>query len=138
MDKVYYVYRHLCPDGRAYIGVSTNPKRRWEAHGCNYKGHPIFYAAIARFGWENIQHKILFRCADKKSARDKEKKLANYYQYYSLSLNAGNGHSHPCSERSKKAVSEMRKRTTVSESTREKIREANKKRVGKKHNIFRL
>ena len=24
MSKLYYVYRHLCPDGSAYIGVTTN------------------------------------------------------------------------------------------------------------------
>lgn len=48
MSKLYYVYRHLCPDGIAYIGMTTNPKRRWEANGCNY------YISRIKFKWWEI------------------------------------------------------------------------------------
>lgn len=138
MDKVYYVYRHLCPNGKAYIGVTTNPKRRWEANGCNYQDHPLFWSAIELFGWNNIQHKILFQCKDKNIARTKEKKLANYYQYYNLSLNAGNGHSHSPSLKNKQNVAAMRRRTKMSEETKQKIREACIKRTGTKYFKHRL
>lgn len=138
MGKIYYVYRHLCPDGRAYIGVTSNPKRRWEANGCNYFDHPIFYDAIKMFGWKNIEHKILFSCLNKNIARIKEKKLAMYYQYYGLSLNAGNGHSHSPTESNRKKVAEMRKRTPMKEETKEKIRKACKQRKGTKYFKHRI
>ena len=133
MIKLYYVYRHLCPDGSAYIGMTTNPKRRWEANGCNYYDHPIFRDAIEKFGWKNIEHKILFTCSDKETARIKEKKIALYYQYYGLSLNAGDGHSHSPTKENRKKVSEMRKRTKMSDETKDKIRQAAKKRIGTKY-----
>jgi GTP-binding protein EngB required for normal cell division len=133
MNKTYYVYRHLCSDGRAYIGITTNPKRRWEANGCNYYDHPVFKEAIDLFGWENIEHKIIFSCSDKYKARDKEKKLAMYYQYYNLSLNAGNGHSHSPTLSTRQKVAEVRRKTTMTEETKEKIRQACKKRKGIKY-----
>lgn len=135
---MYFVYRHICPDGKAYVGVTTNPKRRWEANGCNYFDHPIFYAAIKNFGWNNIKHIISFSCEDKHIARIKEKKIAGYYQYYGLSLNAGNGHSHSPSEHNRQKVAEVRRKYIMSEETRHKIAEAMKRRVGTKYFKRRL
>lgn len=138
MDNNYYVYRHICPDGKVYVGVTTNPKRRWEAHGSNYFDHPIFCAAIKNFGWDNIKHIIAFSCADKDKARRKEKKLAEYYQYYGLSLNAGNGHSHSPSAQNRQKVAEARRKAVMSEETRRKIAKAIKRRVGTKYLKHRL
>lgn len=56
-----------------------------------------------------------------------------YYQYYGLSLNAGNGHSHSPTKENRKKVSEMRKRTKMSDETKDKIRQAAKKRIGTKY-----
>ena len=138
MDKLYYVYRHICPNNKVYVGVTTNPKRRWEANGCTYFDHPIFCSAIKEFGWKNIKHQIAFICKSKELARRKEIKLANYYSYYGLSLNAGNGHSHTPPLQNRQRVSEARKHYVMSEETRQKIGEACKRRVGTKYFKHRI
>ena len=120
------------------MGITTNPKKRWEANGYNYFDHPIFYAVIKKFGWNNIKHVIAFTCKNKQLARVKEMKIANHYQYYGLSLNAGNGQSHTPSLENRQKISEMRKNYIMSEETKRKIGEASKKRVGTKYFKHRL
>jgi len=58
---VHYLYRILLPDGRAYIGVSMRPERRFSDHcrADSYVG-----AAIRRHGAHNCEVQIL--CAGSK------------------------------------------------------------------------
>lgn len=55
--KKYWVYVHTCPNGKKYVGLTsqTDPEMRWQK-GRNYRGH--FYSAILKFGWNNIEHKV--------------------------------------------------------------------------------
>lgn len=133
MNRLYYVYIHICPDGKAYVGMTSNPKRRWEANGYNYLDHPIFADAIHQYGWNNILHLIVFTSNNKREARSKEAEIASYYYNHGISLNAGNGHSHSPSIENRRAVSIMRKNYHASEETRRKIAEGNKRRVGMKY-----
>lgn len=59
MRKLYIVYVHITPDGMHYYGVTSNIKHRWSGNGCMYK-HSSLYPYIEKFGWENIQHKVLY------------------------------------------------------------------------------
>lgn len=55
----YYVYRHVSPSGKSYIGITCQkPERRWREGG-GYKECTAFYNAIKKYGWENIKHEIL-------------------------------------------------------------------------------
>lgn len=57
---MYTVYKHTCPNGKVYIGITKQkPERRWGAHGCGYKENEYFYRAIQKYGWENIKHEII-------------------------------------------------------------------------------
>lgn len=56
-QKPYYIYIHTCPNRKVYIGLSKNPKQRWN-NGEGYKSNIDFYQDIKRFGWNNIQHEI--------------------------------------------------------------------------------
>lgn len=54
-----YIYKHIAPNGKSYIGQTYNePKLRW-ANGEGYKNSLYFYNAIKKYGWDNIKHKIL-------------------------------------------------------------------------------
>lgn len=68
-DKpTWTVYEHISPSGKKYIGITSNdPKIRW-ANGNGYKRNPHFWAAIEKYGWKNIQHRILFVGLQKKYA----------------------------------------------------------------------
>lgn len=57
---MYTVYKHTCPNGKVYIGITKQkPERRWGVNGCGYKENEYFYRAIQKYGWENIKHEII-------------------------------------------------------------------------------
>ena len=121
----YSVYKHTFPNGKVYIGItSLNPEKRWK----NGKGYTkknkngeyrqqLMARAVLKYGWDNIEHEILFNNLTKECAEQKEIDLISYYQSnkqdfgYNIS-NGGNTTG------------------TVSESTKQKLRDIN---LGKKH-----
>lgn len=60
MDNNYSVYQHVTPDNMYYFGQTNNIKRRWRNNGAEYKGTAL-QPYIEKFGWENIQHIVLFK-----------------------------------------------------------------------------
>lgn len=74
----YTVYKHTCPNGKVYIGITQqDPKNRW-LNGYGYKKQ-IFYRAVAKYGWENIKHEILYSDVTEKVAKEKEIELISIY-----------------------------------------------------------
>ena len=58
--KKYCVYKHSVPNGKVYIGItSMKPEHRWN-NGFGYIDNNYFWYDIVQFGWQNIQHEILF------------------------------------------------------------------------------
>lgn len=113
----YTVYMHIAPNNKKYIGITKqNVKRRWRGQGQGYKKNVLFYRAIKKYGWDNFEHKILFEHLTKESAEQKEIELINKYK----SNNPKYGYN---IENGGKTIG------TVSESTKEKLRQAN---LGKK------
>ena len=60
MENNYSVYQHVTPDGMYYFGATNNIKRRWRGNGCLYKTTAL-QPYIEKYGWDNIQHIVLFR-----------------------------------------------------------------------------
>ena len=60
MKKNYVVYQHVTPDGLYYFGQTQNVERRWRNNGAEYK-RTALQPYIEKFGWDNIQHIVLFR-----------------------------------------------------------------------------
>lgn len=67
MENNYSVYQHVTPDNMYYFGQTNNIKRRWEGNGKGYKGTAL-YPYIEKYGWENIQHIVLFKDQTKENA----------------------------------------------------------------------
>lgn len=85
------VYMHKSPSGKVYIGVTKrNLEIRW-ANGEGYKTCPIFYNAIKKYGWENIEHKLLFENLNDISAKLIEIDLIYYYKSINMSYNLTDG-----------------------------------------------
>lgn len=85
------VYMHKSPSGKVYIGVTKrNLEIRW-ANGEGYKTCPIFYNAIRKYGWENIEHKLLFENLNDISAKLIEIDLIYYYKSINMSYNLTDG-----------------------------------------------
>lgn len=76
----YSVYKHTSPSGKVYIGITAlNPIKRWGGQGQGYYGQ-VFYRAIKKYGWDNIQHEILYTGLPKWKAEQKEKELVAKYK----------------------------------------------------------
>lgn len=77
---MYCIYKHTFPNNKIYIGITAqNPARRW-AKGHGYKKQPCIYHAINKYGWESIQHEILFTGLNKEEAEKKEIELIAKYK----------------------------------------------------------
>lgn len=71
----YKVYIHIFPNKKVYIGMTCQePKERWK-RGKAYKENRHLYNAINKYGWENIEHKILFDNLEKRRGRVKRNKF---------------------------------------------------------------
>ena len=58
-NKKYTLYMHICPNDKKYIGITCqDPKHRW-SNGYGYRNNNHFFKAIQKYGWNNIEHKII-------------------------------------------------------------------------------
>lgn len=67
MEKKYVVYQHVTPNGMYYFGQTQNVEKRWRNNGAEYK-RTALQPYIEKYGWENIQHIVLFRDQTKENA----------------------------------------------------------------------
>lgn len=75
----YTVYKHTAPNGKVYIGITSQvPERRWN-NGSGYKTQPRFYNAIKKHGWENFKHEIISEGLEKEAACKMEQDLISSY-----------------------------------------------------------
>ena len=77
IKRRWCVYVHIFPNGKKYFGItSKTPNARWEnGTGYSQTNQPVMYNAIQKYGWENIEHKILFENLTLKEACAKEQEL---------------------------------------------------------------
>lgn len=70
---------HVFPNEKIYIGITANTlETRWH-NGLGYKNQPLVWRAIQKYGWENIEHKILFENLTQEEAYRKEIELIRKY-----------------------------------------------------------
>lgn len=130
----YTVYKHTSPDGRVYVGItSQKPTSRWQS-GNGYKGNSYFTRAINKYGWENFSHEILFENLSRDEAVKIEIELIAKYKSnqrkYGFNISSG-GESKSgttISQKQKDIISAASKGRIVSETTRKKLSIASKRR----------
>jgi len=82
---MYKVYTHWTPDGMVYVGVTSQKLyNRWKPSA--YKGKSLWFF-IEKFGWENIEHKVIFEFDNKEEALNKEDELIQYYRELGICIN---------------------------------------------------
>ena len=145
MDN-YKVYIHIFPNNKVYIGMTCQePKERWK-RGKAYKENRHLYNAINKYGWDNIEHKILFDNLEKEEAELKEIDLISKYKandsQYGYNIEYGGCHNGKTSEQTKRKISMANKgkrnspqtefkkghKTIFTKDMREKISRKNKGR----------
>lgn len=71
----YKVYQHVFPNGKSYIGITSQKLTdRWR-RGKGYSESTYVYKAIQKYGWDNIEHKVLYQDLSKEQAEQKEREL---------------------------------------------------------------
>lgn len=93
-EKPYYIYIHTCPNNKCYVGLSRNPKQRWN-NGKGYKNNKEFFDAINFYGWNNIKHEIVAKTYYGWLARGIEKELISKFKKYSKAYNIVNENKLP-------------------------------------------
>ena len=72
---------HVFPNGKRYIGITTQkPSHRWGPGGNGYKGQKHLWHAIRKYGWDNIEHIVLYTGLTKEEACRMEKRLIRKYR----------------------------------------------------------
>lgn len=129
--NLYCVYKHTAPNGKVYIGItSKNPCERWQ-NGHGYKSNIHFWNAIVKYGWDNFEHEIIFDGLTKEEACQKEIELIAEYKSNELNYGYNQSCGGECSTFGCKWTDEHKRKTSnslkghiVSETTRNKIRQA--------------
>lgn len=79
-EKKWCVYKHTAPNGKVYIGITSNIKQRWCAMGEQYHQCKRFYYAIRKYGWINISHEILHTDLSRIEAEELEIQYISKYR----------------------------------------------------------
>lgn len=76
---MYCVYKHTCPKGKVYIGITKRkPQRRWKG-GRGYESNRYFFRAIQKYGWDNFKHEILETNLTQAEASERERYFIKLY-----------------------------------------------------------
>ena len=143
------VYRHITPNGKSYIGITSDkPEHRWK-NGRGYRENTPFGKAIEKYGWDNIKHEIIDTNIDEFEAKCLEEYyIFSYRTYvgfsdcngYNCTLGGEGSLGYIASEEARKKISESNKGRTVwnkgkkgkqhhSEETKIKMSEAHKGQI---------
>ena len=128
---MYSVYQHTSPSGKVYIGITKHkPEQRWAG---GYKNNIYFTRAINKYGWENIEHKVLYTDITEEEAKSIEIQLIKKYKDLGISYNITDGGDgttgHIVSEETRRKISEAQLGKKHSEETKQKISKALSKKV---------
>lgn len=131
----YSVYKHTFPNGKVYIGITSMnpPEKRWK-NGLGYSKQNFMSKAIEKYGWNNIQHEVLYDELTKNEAEQIEIKLiaehkSNQKEYgYNVSNGGNTVGKH--SEETRKKMSESKKGIKFSDAHKRNLSES---KQGERH-----
>lgn len=122
----FFVYIHTCPNGKKYVGVTKRTtEERW-CDGEGYKGQKHFYAAIQKYGWDNIGHES-FEVESSSLMLYWERILIYHHKTIDRKYGYNKSGGGECingfylSEEIRKKISETMKHRKVSEETKQKM-----------------
>lgn len=126
MNDNYKVYMHIFPNGKKYIGITSQSLKDRFDGGYGYQT-PIMRNAIRKYGWENVIHELLYDNLSKEEAYKKEIELIEQHKTtnfeYGYNISKGGEGSNGCipSKETRGKMSNSHKGKQLSEETKEKI-----------------
>lgn len=136
MSENYTVYMHRFPNGKVYIGITKySATHRW-SNGNGYK-RQLVYKTIQKYGWNNIEHIVLFEGLTKEEAEQKEVELISIYDATNpkkgYNVESGGNVCKELSESTKAKIREKQIGKKLSRDTKAKISKGN---IGKRHGVM--
>lgn len=113
-ESKYFVYMHIAPNGKKYIGITSqsDPNRRWQ-NGSGYRSQTLFYRAIKKYGWSDFDHVIIASGLCKKEAEEMEIRLIKEHATtdpkYGYNIENGGNCFGTHSEETKRKISEAQR-----------------------------
>ena len=132
---VYSVYIHEAPNGKRYVGITSQRLAdRW-GHGAPYKKNKHLYSAIVKYGWDAFSHIVVATNLLYQDACEIERRLiaalkTNQREYgYNKSI-GGESSSIGCkkTDEQKAVLSAISKRIWEDEDFRKRVTEAVKRK----------
>lgn len=130
----YTVYMHILPNNKRYIGITKQTLEERFKNSLGYETQKLFWRAIQKYGWDNIQHIIIAEGLSHDDACDLEVKyIAKYktnnpkYGYNRTSGGDGTcdfSHKNPHDAEWKRKVSLANTGKKRTEEAKQKMREA--------------
>ena len=128
MNEKFKVYVHVFPNGKRYVGITQQKlNRRWR-NGRAYSANVRMTNAINRYGWENIEHIVLYSDLSMEEAERTEKRLIREWNLMDerYGYNYAEGGTHPNhSEKTKEKIGLKSKGRRHSEEFKEWISQKN-------------
>lgn len=130
----YKVYLFIFPNGKKYCGYTSqeNINNRWHG-GHGYEKCPLVWKAIQKYGWKNIEKKIIYSSPNMEDALQKEKEIIAYYNLtnpiYGYNLDQGGkstGNSQFLTIKGRKKISETHKKLWSNPDYRKKMSDIQK------------
>lgn len=115
-------------NGKMYIGqtkTGLKARKRNHKHNCVHKKYnSILHSAIRKYGWDNFRWEIIDSCYSFEQLNKLEIYYIGYYNTYNNGYNAtlgGAGKPTPCSEDTKRKISEANKGRNFTEEHKNNI-----------------
>lgn len=110
----YCVYVHTFPNGKRYVGItSQRPEKRWK-NGHAYQNQRYVWNAINKYGWHNIKHDVLYEGLTKFEACAIEQALIAEWKTATKEFGYNLSTGGECSATGHKVSAETRKRMSES------------------------
>lgn len=123
----YTVYKLTSPEGKVYIGAtSQKPEKRWNG-GKGYKHSRLIHNAIKTFGWDSFDREIIAQHLNQAEAEELEIKLISLYRAndslfgYNIDNGGITGPKH--SDITKAKIAEANTRRVWKAESRQKLRD---------------
>lgn len=130
LGKNYTVYKHTSPDGKVYIGVTSDKlQHRWRG-GHGYESNPHFARAIRKHGWDAFRHEVIAEGLTPQEAEQME--IALIAQYDSTNPAKGYNRDTGGRRRSPETMAKVSATLTGVKWTDERRAKASRDRKGRK------
>lgn len=79
-EDLFCVYILIFPNSKVYIGQTLNTGSRWGKDGSGYKANKEMYQDICKYGWDNVDKKVLYDCLTYQKSIDLEREMIIHYR----------------------------------------------------------